>query len=79
MAASGNVQTDILGRLLKTGKGMKSQLRVSQVITLAIGALALLLAGSMTNVLELMLYSYAFMVSGLFAHSSGSSPAAGPE
>jgi solute:Na+ symporter, SSS family len=28
--------------------------------------LALLLAASMENVLELMLYSYAFMVSGLF-------------
>jgi SSS family solute:Na+ symporter len=27
---------------------------------------ALLIAASMTNVLELMLYSYAFMVSGLF-------------
>jgi SSS family solute:Na+ symporter len=45
---------------------MKAQLRVSQIITLAIGALALVLAHSMSNVLELMLYSYAFMVSGLF-------------
>ncbi|MDX1617374.1 MAG: hypothetical protein R3224_01210, partial [Balneolaceae bacterium] len=34
--------------------------------TLIIGILALLLATSMTNVLDLMLYSYAFMVSGLF-------------
>jgi SSS family solute:Na+ symporter len=33
---------------------------------LAIGVLALLLASGMQNVLELMLLSYAFMVSGLF-------------
>ena len=66
MAASGNVQTDILDRIIKPAKGMKARLRVSQIITLAIGALALVLAHSMTNVLELMLYSYAFMVSGLF-------------
>jgi len=66
MAASGNVQTDILDKIFKPAKGMKAQLRVSQIITLAIGALALVLAHSMSNVLELMLYSYAFMVSGLF-------------
>ncbi|MFA5768992.1 MAG: sodium:solute symporter family protein [Bacteroidales bacterium] len=66
MAASGNVQTDILDRIIKPAKGMKAQLRVSQIITLGIGALALVLAHSMSNVLELMLYSYAFMVSGLF-------------
>lgn len=66
MAASGNVQTDILSKLFKFNKDKKSQLITSQIITLSIGALALLLASYMTNVLELMLYSYAFMVSGLF-------------
>lgn len=66
MAASGNVQTDILGRYFKKYKTMKTQLRISQIITLSIGVLALLLASFMTNVLQLMLYSYAFMVSGLF-------------
>ncbi len=65
MAASGNVLTDILGRLVKLPEG-KTILRLSQLITLAIGVLALALATSMKNVLELMLYSYAFMVSGLF-------------
>jgi SSS family solute:Na+ symporter len=34
--------------------------------TLAVGLFAILLASQMQNVLELMLYSYAFMVSGLF-------------
>lgn len=66
MAASGNVQTDILRKLFKLPEGQKSALRVSQIITLVIGVLALLLAWQMENVLELMLYSYAFMVSGLF-------------
>jgi SSS family solute:Na+ symporter len=66
MAASGNVQTDILGKIFKFKTDTKSLLRSSQFITLGIGILALLLASVMTNVLELMLYSYAFMVSGLF-------------
>ena len=66
MAASGNVQTDILSKIFNFKHDRKSQLRASQMVTLSIGALALLLASYMTNVLELMLYSYAFMVSGLF-------------
>ena len=66
MAASGNVQTDILSKLFPSKKNIKSQLKSSQIITLSIGVLAILLASYMTNVLELMLYSYAFMVSGLF-------------
>jgi SSS family solute:Na+ symporter len=35
-------------------------------LLLAVGLFAILLASQMQNVLELMLYSYAFMVSGLF-------------
>ena len=66
MAASGNVQTDILEKFLNIKRSHRGNLRVSQIITLSIGVLALLLASYMTNVLDLMLYSYAFMVSGLF-------------
>lgn len=66
MAASGNVQTDIISQLFKLKSNSNDQLRISQLITLVIGVLALALASYMTNVLELMLYSYAFMVSGLF-------------
>lgn len=65
MAASGNVLTDILQRIIRLPQG-KAILRLSQLLTLIIGVLALWLAMSMQNVLELMLYSYAFMVSGLF-------------
>jgi SSS family solute:Na+ symporter len=62
MASSGNIITDILNL---PSQNSKKYLRIGQIITLLIGALALLLALQMQNVLELMLYSYAFMVSGL--------------
>ncbi|RED96221.1 SSS family solute:Na+ symporter [Marinoscillum furvescens DSM 4134] len=63
MASSGNLVTDIIGY---KNPDQKKFLRLSQLMTLVIGALALLLASVMQSVLELMLYSYAFMVSGLF-------------
>ncbi|MFO7939214.1 MAG: sodium:solute symporter family protein [Bacteroidales bacterium] len=66
MAASGNVLSDILLKIFPRNYSDSQLLRYSQVLTLIIGVLALLLALSMENVLELMLYSYAFMVSGLF-------------
>jgi len=66
MAASGNVVSDIIGYFKDVDHDSERFLRFSQITTLVIGALALLLATSMTNVLDLMLYSYAFMVSGLF-------------
>ncbi len=66
MAASGNVMTDILDRFFNISTDQKKFLRYSQFITLIIGALALFLASYMQNVLQLMLFSYAFMVSGLF-------------
>ncbi len=65
MAASGNLLTDILSKIFTIEGNDKVMLRLSQLLTLVIGVLALLLAASMENVLELMLYSYAFMVSGL--------------
>lgn len=64
MAASGNIVTDILARFVPIKK--EKLLRNSQVATFIIGGLALILATAMTNVLDLMLLSYSFMVSGLF-------------
>jgi len=61
MAASGNVLTDIF-----RGHNHRSSLRFSQILTFLMGAAALLIALKMPNVLELMLHSYTFMVSGLF-------------
>ncbi|SHF19959.1 solute:Na+ symporter, SSS family [Mariniphaga anaerophila] len=57
MAASGNMLIDVF---------KKRGLRQSQLLTFVIGVLALIIALKMTNVLELMLHSYAFMVSGMF-------------
>lgn len=63
MASSGNFVSDIMAKILPVND--KKFLQISQWTTLAIGILALVLAATMTNVLELMLMSYAFMVSGL--------------
>lgn len=63
MAASGNLVTDIIG---SWNKKIGDSIKFSQLVTLAVGALSILLATVMTSVLDLMLYSYAFMVSGLF-------------
>lgn len=66
MAASGNVATDILDRFFSFSSDEKKFLKISQWLTLILGLFSLWLASSMQNVLQLMLYSYAFMVSGLF-------------
>lgn len=60
MASSGNILTDVLNK-----HNSKNGLIYSQLLTLAVGILALFLALKMENVLELMLLSYSFMVSGL--------------
>jgi SSS family solute:Na+ symporter len=66
MASSGNVVSDIIGYFREVDHQSDTFLRFSQITTLIIGASAILIASSMTSVLDLMLYSYAFMVSGLF-------------
>lgn len=65
MAASGNFQTDVFGKALKKWGIRHNPIRVSQFITLSLGFLALFIAHFLENVLNMMLYSYAFMVSGL--------------
>ncbi len=66
MAASGNLLTDVFKKPMEQLAKIIGNLRVSQFLTLLIGILALLLALTTENVLDLMLESYAFMVSGLF-------------
>lgn len=63
MAASGNVVGDLMPQHKK--KNNASIVRMSKMATLIIGVFAILLASTMENVLSLMLYAYAFMVSGL--------------
>ncbi len=65
MASSGSFLTDILGLKPPTEEMDKKSLRHSQLATLGIGVVALLIALALENVLEAMLFSYAFMVSGL--------------
>jgi len=60
MASSGNILTDVLSK-----HRVKNSLRLSQGLTLLVGICALWLALKMSSVLELMLHSYAFMVSGM--------------
>jgi SSS family solute:Na+ symporter len=62
MASSGNFVRDIF-RFNKSATSLKA----SQIMTFVLGALALLLALYMPSVLDLMLLSYSFMVSGLLA------------
>jgi len=66
MASAGNVVSDIFGYVHRLDTKSRAFVRLSQVTTLVLGLGALLLASTMTQVLDLMLYSYAFMVSGLF-------------
>jgi SSS family solute:Na+ symporter len=63
MAASGNFTTDLLPASVNANP--KRMLRASQITTLLLGILALAIALYLESVLELMLLSYAFMVSGL--------------
>lgn len=65
MAASGNILSDVIKKLFP-GKHPTARIIEAQGITLLIGIAGVLLATYLQNVLELMLYSYAFMVSGLF-------------
>ncbi len=66
MAASGNLLSDIIGKFRKINIHNKKTLMLSKGLAFLIGGIALLIAWKMKMVLELMLYSYAFMVSGLF-------------
>jgi SSS family solute:Na+ symporter len=65
IAASGNILTDILEKIIPGGLTEKKILLFSKLLTLSIGILAVGIALRMEGVLELMLYSYAIMVSGL--------------
>jgi solute:Na+ symporter, SSS family len=65
VAASGNVTTDILEKVFKLRVEPHILIRWSQGVTLVLGIVALLLASTMETVLDIMLYSYAVMVSGL--------------
>jgi SSS family solute:Na+ symporter len=71
MASSGNLVGDLLQR--RWGRQWSDQraLRTSQIVTFLVGAVALLLASQYTQVLDIILKTYSFMVSGLLAPTLG--------
>ena len=71
MAASGNFVNDILQRYFIPDASQRALIRISQVATLIIGVLAVLIAAQFDKVLDAMLYAYGFMVSGLFVPTLG--------
>ncbi len=66
MASSGSLLTDILGFKSAGDEMDQRSLRYSQLSTLVLGVIALVIALYLQSVLDAMLFSYAFMVSGLF-------------
>ena len=71
MASSGNVTNDLIRRYVLKKTGEKHMVIISQVATLVIGLLALLIAISFTSVLDAILLAYSFMVSGLLVPTLG--------
>ncbi len=71
MASSGNFLNDILERYFFREASSKTIIRLSQVITLIIGAVAIILASHFTMVLDAIIYAYSFIVSGLFIPTIG--------
>jgi len=65
IAASGNITNDLLEDNLIKNKSKKYIIHISQIITLLIGVIAILLASYFTTVLSAILYAYQFLVSGL--------------
>ena len=71
MASSGNFATDIIERYFVRRISTKASIRLSMLITLIIGTLSVIMAAQFTSVLHAALYTYAFMVSGLFVPTLG--------
>lgn len=65
IASSGNFVNDIIERYWVKGASHKRIIRISQLVTLIIGCIAVIIAGSFTTVLEIILHAYSFMVAGL--------------
>jgi SSS family solute:Na+ symporter len=71
IASSGNFTNDIIERYFLKNNSDKFLIRVSQIVTLVIGGLTLIIASSFTTVLEIILHAYSFMVAGLFVPTLG--------
>ncbi len=65
MASSSNMLHDLMQKFFRIKLNNRQMMLVSKLLTLLLGIIAVLIALRLTEVLSLMLYSYAFMVSGL--------------
>jgi len=71
IASSGNIVNDLVERYLWRGASARARIRFSQVVTLAVGILAMVLASGFSEVLDAILYAYEFLVAGLFVPTLG--------
>ncbi len=71
MASSGNLVNDVLHRYIFKNNSDKQLMFLSQIVTLIIGIVAIVIASEFKKVLDAILYAYAFMVSGLFIPTLG--------
>jgi len=71
IASSGNFVNDIIEKIFLKNPSQKQLIRLSQLVTLIIGASTVVIAGRFATVLEIILHAYAFMVSGLFIPTLG--------
>ena len=69
MASSGNFVNDVIERHLLPGT--TKSIKLSMWATFVIGSSAVLIAAQFSMVLDVILYAYAFMVSGLFIPTLG--------
>jgi len=65
IASSGNFVNDIIERYFMKNVSEKRIMRVSQIVTLVIGVITLVIASRFETVLEIILHTYSFMVAGL--------------
>lgn len=65
IASSGNFVNDIIGKYFFKTKDDKKLIRLSQIATLVIGIITILIAISFETVLDIILHTYSFMVAGL--------------
>ena len=66
IASSGNIVNDIIEQNFLKGASPKKLIRISQLTTLIIGLVALIIASAFETVLEIILHAYSLMVAGLF-------------
>ena len=71
IASSGNVVSDVLQRSPWRLANTPALVRASQLATLGVGVLAILIASRFTMVLDAILQAYSFLVSGLFVPTLG--------